>query len=138
MQKVYECESLQMKRDMGLVRDLLLGIERDPQFDGTKMLSPQKPEDFGITNHSIEEVSYHLAMLIEEGFINGKTTGIRIGATVPVISKLTWKGHEFLDDIRDPDIWTKTMERTKGLTSVGLAFVWEIAKAEIKTKLHLP
>jgi hypothetical protein len=127
-----------MKRDMGLVRNLLLGIERDPQFDGTKMLSPQKPEDLGITNHSIEEVSYHLAMLIEEGFINGKTTGIRIGATVPVISKLTWKGHEFLDDIRDPDIWTKTMERTKGLTSVGLAFVWEIAKAEIKTKLHLP
>lgn len=138
MQEFYECESAQMKRDMDLVRDLLLGIERDPQFDGTRMLSPTKPKDLGITNHSMEEVSYHLAMLVEAGFVSGKATGLRIGTNIPVISKLTWQGHEFLDDIRDPDIWTKTMERTKGLTSVGLAFVWEIAKAEIKTKLHLP
>jgi hypothetical protein len=138
MQEVFECESLNMKRDMNLVRDLLLGIERDPQFNGTKMLSPTEPKELGITGHTMDEVSYHLAMLIEAGFVAGKSSGIRIGVNIPVISKLTWQGHEFLDDIRDPDIWTKTMERTKGLTSVGLAFVWEIAKAEIKTKLHLP
>jgi len=133
VQEVYECESLNMKRDMELVRDLLLAIERDPKFDGTKWLSPTKPEDFGITNHSMQEVSYDLAMLIEEGFIKGKT-----GMDVVVINKLTWKGHEFLDDTRDPDIWDKTKERARGLTSVGIAFMWELAKAEIKTKLHLP
>jgi len=133
VQEVYECESLNMKRDMELVRDLLLAIERDPKFDGTKWLSPTKAEDFGITNHSMQEVSYDLAMLIEEGFIKGK-----IGIDVVVINKLTWKGHEFLDDTRDPDIWDKTKERAKGLTSVGIAFMWELAKAEIKTKLHLP
>jgi hypothetical protein len=99
VQEVYECESLNMKRDMELVRDLLLAIERDPKFDGTKWLSPTKAEDFGITNHSMQEVSYDLAMLIEEGFIKGK-----IGIDVVVINKLTWKGHEFLDDTRDPDI----------------------------------
>jgi len=43
-----------------------------------------------------------------------------------------------LDDIRDPDIWQKTKERAKGLISVGLTLIWEIAKAEIKTKLGLP
>ncbi len=141
MQEVFlECESLNMKRDMELVRDLLLAIERDPKYDGTKWLSPSKPEDLGITNHSMDEISYDLAMLIEEGFIKGKIgvgMGVR-GETVPVINKLAWKGHEFLDDTRDPDIWDKTKERAKGLTSVGIAFIWEIAKAEIKTKLGLP
>lgn len=55
-----------------------------------------------------------------------------------IVTALTWKGHEFLDDIRDPDIWQKTKERAGSLASVGIAFVWEIAKAEIKTKLGLP
>lgn len=122
-----------MKRDMELVRDLLLYIESDPRLDGTLWISPDNPEEMGITNHSIEEVAYHLTMLVEAGMIKGNTT-----MEVPVISKLTWEGHEFLDDIRDPDIWHKTKERVKGLSSVGIAFIWEIAKAEIKTKLGLP
>lgn len=56
---------------------------------------------------------------------------------MPVVNKLTWQGHELLDDIRDPDIWNKTKERAKVLSGVGVAFVWEIAKAEIKKKLGL-
>jgi len=131
--QVYECRKVEMKRDMDLVRDLLLFIENDPRLDGTLWLSPQKPQDVGVTNHSIEEVAYHLTMLVEAGFVKGNT-----GMEMPAICKLTWNGHEFMDDIRDPDIWDKTKERTKGLTSVGLAFIWEIAKAEIKTKLGLP
>jgi hypothetical protein len=51
---------------------------------------------------------------------------------------LTWKGHEFLDDIRDPGVWQKTKERTKGVASVGVGFLWEIAKAEVRAKLGLP
>ena len=76
MQEVFECENLNITRDMNLVRDLLLGIERDPQFNGTRMLSPSEPKDLGITNHSMDEVSYHLTMLIEAGFVAGKSSGI--------------------------------------------------------------
>jgi len=137
VQEFYECESVEMKRDMDLVRDLLLGIERDPQFDGTRMLSPTKPEDFGITNHSMEEVSYHLALIVEAGFVSGKSAGLRIGTNVPVISKLTWQGHEFVDDIKDSGVWESTKSRLAGLPGVAIAIVAEIAKAEIKKKLGL-
>ena len=61
LQEILEC-SVDMKRDTDLVRDLLLGIEQNPQFDGTRRLSPTKPEDIGIANHSMAEVNYHLAM----------------------------------------------------------------------------
>ena len=122
-----------MKRDMELNRDLLLAIERDPRFDGMAWLGPEKPEDLGIPSHSMEEINYALSMLADEGFIKAK-----VGMGSIAINKLTWKGHEFLDDTRDPDIWEKTRERARGLTTVGISIFWEIAKAELKKKLGLP
>lgn len=60
-----------MKRDMDLVRDLLLRIESDPRLDGTTYGT--YPEDFSITSHSLEAVRYHLRMLIEEDFLKGSS-----------------------------------------------------------------
>jgi hypothetical protein len=56
----------------------------------------------------------------------------------PAIGGLSWQGHDFLNDIRDPEIWRKTKERAKGVASVGVGFLWEIAKAEVRAKLGLP
>jgi hypothetical protein len=119
-----------MKRDNDYIRELLLTIESDPQFDGTRQVQPGPPSEPG---RSYDDLAYHLTLLIEAGFVVGQPT-----MQMPFVSRLTWEGHEFLDDIRDPDVWSKTKERMKGLGSVGLNFVWEIAKAEIKTKLGLP
>jgi hypothetical protein len=122
-----------MQRDMELIRNLLLHIESDSNFDGHRWLSPQTPADMGISDHSMPEIAYHLTLLIEAGLVKGKTT-----FEVPIISKLTWEGHEFLDDIRDPGIWGKTKERLKGLPTVAIGVVAEIAKAEVKRHLGLP
>jgi Hypothetical protein (DUF2513) len=132
--QVHEYRNREMRRDVDLVRDLLLQIEEDPRFDGTKWVHPATPDDIGITGHTFEEVAYHLTMMVEEGFVTGNI-GMEL---IPSINKLTWKGHEFLDDIRDPYIWKKSKERAKVLMSVSIAFAWELAKAEIKRKLGLP
>jgi len=55
-----------------------------------------------------------------------------------VLNKLTWEGHEFLDDIRDQGIWNKTKERLKDIPSASIPVIVEIAKAEIKKRLGLP
>jgi Hypothetical protein (DUF2513) len=123
-----------MKRDMELIRTILLKVEADQKFDGS--LQSVGAATLGITEHTDAEVAYHLVMLIEAGLLVGNTKMARVGAIV--ISKLTWEGHEFLDDIRDPEIWGKTKERAKAVAGVGMNFIWEIAKAEIKTKLGLP
>ena len=122
-----------MIRDMDLVRDLLLRIEGDPSFDGTSDTQPDL-DRLGISGHSYEEVRYDLAMLVQHGFVAGHLEGIEM----PVISGLTWDGHELLDDIRDPNIWQKTKERTKGIASVGFGLLWEIARAEIRKRIGLP
>jgi hypothetical protein len=131
-----------MKRDMELIRTILLKVEADPKFNGSA--NPTDAASLGLTDHSNAEVIYHLIMLIEEaGFLAGNTKMARMGspgafqASDVVVFKLTWQGHEFLDSVRDPDIWRKTKERAT-VTGVGLALLWEIARAELKKKLGLP
>jgi hypothetical protein len=119
----------EMQRDMDLVRDLLLEIDSDPKLDGLHWASA---ESLSIDGRSPEEISYHVTMLIEAGYITGNPA-----MDMPLISKLTWQGHELLDDIRDPNIWTKTKERAKTVSGIGIALMWELAKAEIKKQLGL-
>jgi hypothetical protein len=130
-----EYRQIEMKRDMDLIRDLLMYVEDDPRFDGHQWFSPDVSNDFVIEGRTLEEVNYHLDLLIEAGLIKGKS-GAGFGG--PVVNKLTWEGHEFIDDIRDHGIWSQTKERLKGLPSVALSVVAEIAKSEIKKKLKLP
>jgi hypothetical protein len=121
-----------VQRDFDLIREILLRVEQDPMLDGTRWIVLD-PARLRAIDRSREEIGYHLTMLIQEGFLEGVTGG----ETIPPISKLTWKGHELLDDIRDPDIWTKTKDRVKGLSTIGVQLFWELAKAEIKKKLGL-
>jgi hypothetical protein len=69
-------------------------------------------------------------MLIDEGFVKGE-----VG--LPLAAGLTWKGHEFLDDIRDPEIWRETKNTLNAVAGAGIAIVWEVAKVKLKQKLGL-
>jgi hypothetical protein len=130
--EAYVPKSIEMKRDMDLVRDLLFHIEADPLLDGRRWMSPATAEEVGVSDHSKEEVDYHLCLLIDAGLLNGKTS-----QGMPVFCKLTWEGHEFLDNIRDQDVWSRTKKRIEGLPSVALGVIVDIAKAEIRKRLGL-
>ena len=124
-----------MKRDLNLVREILLKLEPLPaHFDEPVTLTVgQGP--LAIDGRSPDEIGYHLRVmaqgdLIRRGEINKGTMSF------PYYG-LTWEGHEILDDVRDPEIWRKTKERAKAVGSVGLGFLWEIAKLEVRTKLGL-
>lgn len=94
-----------MKRDLDLMRELLKGIEDRDDMDGTREWHDYEPSDLGIDGHSKKEVNYHLNILIEAGFIDGGIT-----AFTPVIRRLTWNGHEFLDATRDDTFWKKAKD----------------------------
>ena len=134
--QVTRVSNTEMKRDMDLIRDLLIGIEADPRLDGAHWIKPDTQDTLGIigvSDHSTKEVAYHLEMLIDAGLVAGKA-GLE---EMPIISKLTWQGHEFLDNIRDSGIWGKTKERLRGLPSVAFSIVVELAKAEARKHLGL-
>jgi hypothetical protein len=118
-----------MQRDMELIREILLWVESHPELDG--MHFAEVTEE-AFPEHSAQELQYHLNLLFDEGFVNGMK-----GGETSLVSKLTWKGHEFLDDTRDPSVWEIVKQRMKGLSGVGLSMVGEIAKAEIRKRLGL-
>lgn len=119
-----------MKRDMDLVRELLLIIEKN---DDSKELSI--PEDW-----DRKVVAYHLKILDQAGFVENHT---KWAGDKPmwIIASLTWDGHEFLDSIRDDTIWNKTKDgiKSKGLeiASVPVEVIKEYAKILIKSAFGL-
>jgi len=87
-----------MKRDMDLVRKILLEVEKNPESDALIEIS--------IEGYSEDNIAYHVALLVEAGllinfFNNGKMVPVAVAA------HMTWAGHDFLDACRDEGRWQK-------------------------------
>ncbi len=119
---------------MDLIREVLLRIEGDPMLDGAHSSYAFEESDF--PGHSAEEIAYHINLLLEDGFLNAPDPTFQTPALA--VARLTSAGHDFLDNIRNEDIWCKTKAKFKGLGGVGLAVIAAIAEAEVKKYLGLP
>lgn len=51
-------------------------------------------------------IAYNLGLAIDAGFVNGREAG---GGSF-LLEGLTWSGHDFLDSVRDDEIWRRTKE----------------------------
>ena len=116
-----------MKRDMDKVRSLLLDLE---QKNGPYLMM-MNPELLGGINKPAEMVEYIL--LLKSGGLLEECQGHSY--------RLTWKGHEFIDSVRDPEIWRKTKEGATKVGSWSLKLIGEMASGFIRlkaTELGLP
>ena len=80
------------------------------------------------------EYSYHVKLLIDAGLINGEMINtIGRHAKSFMIQSLTWNGHEFLDTIKNDNVWDKTKSTFK---EGGLSMTFDLAK-EVATNITL-
>jgi hypothetical protein len=120
-----------MKRDLDLVRELMLKIEALPAGP-TVQYRMDEVED--------PVLLAHLEMLIAGGLVNGRISQTR-GARGDVmsISGLTWEGHEWIETVRSPAVWDRTKTT---LSEKGGALSFELAKAVatqiLRARLGLP
>ena len=116
-----------MKRDMELVRELLLFLEDKP--DPAHL----EADRFPMPCRSPSEIQYHLNLLYQAGFLNGEpiksSTSDRLIKVLPF--DLTWQGHEFLETVRDPEIWRKAKAGAASVGTASIEFIWGMAKALI-------
>jgi len=101
-----------MKRDMDLVRSILLQLEKKSTGLGTV--------DIGLEGYDDAQIGYHCALIAEAGLAQGIDVS-HLGSTYPEwkLSRLTWNGHEFLDASREPGRWERAKEISRkagGLT----------------------
>jgi hypothetical protein len=118
-----------MKRDMELVRSILLKVAAEPKMIGTDELVPllgEKTEE----NHQI--INYHLKMLVDEaGWLSGnERRSVNAGGFYDFLFLyLTWQGNEFLDSIREETNWHKTKKIAATAGTWTVKAIYEISKA---------
>ena len=89
-----------MKRDMELVRKVLLAIEEAKTED--------KPIPINIDGYSAKAVSYHVRLLHDAGLVKALDMS-DLSGTQWAATALTWGGHEFLDNARNDTVWQRAM-----------------------------
>lgn len=122
-----------MKRDMELVRRLLLYLEENHPS------GPVDSTEIDIEDHSVGEVGYHLKIMADGGLIDVIDTNTKDSKVFSCFVKgITWQGHEFLDSVRDDGVWSHTKETLKPIASASFEVVKSIAFAYVNSKLGLP
>jgi hypothetical protein len=120
-----------MKRDMELVRNLMLTLEARDDKPSWKDLIPEDSSE-----SESQRILEHLKFIEEAGLIKSIVIH-QMMYRLPQDIDVTWNGHEFLADTRDPDVWQKASSKAKKVVDISIAFMWELAKAEIRTKLGI-
>ena len=117
-----------MKLNQECVRDLLLYLEEN--LEANDIIDIKEID----LNYSKEELFYTAQKLGEAYYIdfNAHTAFIENST----IKTITWDGHQFLDNIRDSEIWKKTKSASSKFASVSISFLGRIA-SEIITKMIL-
>jgi hypothetical protein len=126
-----------MKRDISLVREILLRLEPiSASIDEPIPLTVGEPP-LDIPGYTNEQIVHHIRLMADGGLISyvGNLSGP--GSTrISRFAGLRWQGHEFLDDIRDPDAWEATKKRMAKVGGVSWQIALEIARAYLRA--HLP
>ena len=101
-----------MKRDLELIRLILIEVENNPD--------PQAWIDPEPVGYQPDEVSYHVMLMEQAGLLEGWNRSA-IGVFRWSARNLTWRGHEFLEAAKDDTVWTRT-KNTIGQLSPGIIF----------------
>ena len=114
-----------MKLDMDLMRQILLAVEADPC-----PVLPGVPE---VIDYPSGHVIEHVRLAVDAGYLTAQDAGTMSGPDF-VALRLTWAGHEFLEKIRDPEIWRQTKAGAAKVGSLPFSLLGELAIGFLKKK----
>ena len=112
-----------MKMDIDCIRSVLLELEELP-------LDIYTTEDLtkSIKKYGIKSVEYSIIKLEEAGYIRAGIARTLSGdVEVYCISDITFSGHQFLEKIRDNQVWQKTKNVAGSIGTRALDLIAQIA-----------
>ena len=116
-----------MKRDMDLIRSLLIGIESVPPSERAYFL-PNMSSSIG---HHLDLINAHGLIKLRHGPSRDDDSGQWY-----VLAELTWAGHDFVDTVRDDEIWRKTKEGAKAAGGFSFDLIKALAKGFMKKQIE--
>ena len=122
-----------MRRDMDLIRDLMLALEGLPESPGgVHQLTPGEGV-LEIDAYGKDEVRYHLQLIEESKLI--RTFDAGYGGEV-LFDRLSWAGHDFVDSVRSPEVWAKTKKGAEAAGGFTVDLLKDLAKGFIKKQIE--
>ena len=124
-----------MKRDMNLVRELLLKLEALPLPPG--VLATIYPSDpaLAVDGFSADDIYHHLRMIVDGGFLQVHRSGFAASGQL-LFCGISWAGRDFLDSVRDPKIWEKTKKGAEAAGGFTADLLKDLAKGFVKKQIE--
>ncbi|SIQ66122.1 DUF2513 domain-containing protein [Pseudomonas flexibilis] len=119
-----------MKRDMNLIRLLLLKLEEVELDD--EPFTFLDYSDLAIEGFDDKQAAYHLELMVEAGLIDQGGSGNLDNDFM--FKRLTWRGHDFVDAVRDEEVWRRTREGALAAGGWSLDLLRDLAKGYIRKK----
>ncbi len=88
-------------------------------------------EKFEYSNFDAATIYYHIGMLIDAGLVKGKLFKEPGGPPFAYVDDLTWTGHDFLDAMRDDNLWNKAKEK---VIKPGVSFTFDLLLEWLKSQ----
>lgn len=85
-----------------------------------------------VEDNAAASLDYHLNLLVDTGYIEADQNA----GGLWINPKMTWDGHEFLDNIRDPDVWDLAKRGAAKAGGGGLEILSQLAKGLIRTQIE--
>jgi hypothetical protein len=124
-------EGEEMKRDLDLIREIMLALENASDLNGRALLKGTASEFAQLDGREDDELAYHLMQIIDERWVVGEYLH---ESGDFALWRLTADGHDFIDSTRKPDVWTKAKSTAKSGGTESLRVLWDIAKAILKAE----
>ena len=99
-------------------------------YRGRKMIDPGGL-DVAVPPHTIDEIGYHLDLIDQAGIL--QDAGSRAARGI-MFAGLSPGGHELIDVVRDPKVWSETKMRAEKVGGWTLGILTDLAKGHIKAK----
>ena len=116
-----------MKRNMDLIREILLNIEEQPPGEPIRTLN--LPSEW-----SSGEVIGHLRLIEQAGLIDGNLK-FRGDQAMMAIHGLSNEGHDLIDSIRSETVWAETKERVSKVGGTVALDVVKLVAGAVASKL---
>ena len=122
-----------MKLNHDCVRDTMLYLENNLELN-------ERTESYFIASKlnsfEIDDVIYSIRKLVEADYISANPISTIDGPSY-IISALTWQGHQFLDNVREPDVWSKAKSKASVVGQVSIPILSQVASSVITKALGL-
>lgn len=113
-----------MKRDMDLVRCILITVEKaDGEVGDAQLLD--------CAEGSMERLAFHVELLQSHGLLDADVFCDGMGDPMSLsVSGLTWDGYDYLDAIRSPKVWNGAKDAiSKAVGDTSLSVVKDVCVA---------